>query len=76
MEQQREKIKIFLITNKLSNIWLVEQLKKYNLIVRKDTLSRYINGDRENDDAKEIFNITEKIISDYEIFNKRKVFVA
>lgn len=67
MREQRDQIRIGLLKNHLSQVWLIDQLsKRCGVDVDKSTLSAVLNGSRQGYKAQFIIDQSVKILTDYE----------
>lgn len=67
LREQRDQIRIGLLKNHLSQVWLIDQLsKRCGVEVDKSTLSAVLNGSRQGNKAQFIIDQSVKILTDYE----------
>ena len=68
-------IRKFLYENKLTTVWLCDQLSRRGITVRRDHLSRIISGERNSPFAVKVRAESVDILSQYEkgVLNNAKI---
>ena len=66
MENKRFRIKEMLMRNVLTQIWLVNQLKRHGVQTDQTELSAVLNGRRKGNKATKIIITSLNILNDYE----------
>jgi len=67
-DYMKNDIRLRLITNHLSNAWLTNQLRKYNLNFDNVTISKMIRGERNGD---KVIAKANEILDSYETWNTK-----
>lgn len=71
MQQERDKIRLMLWRNSLTQVWLINRLEDNGVSTVKTELSSILSGVRKGAKAENIINTSLNILEDYE--NKMKV---
>lgn len=73
MKAERDKIRIILLDNNLSQVWLINQLADRGIITDKSELSSALSGSRTGAKIDKILSASLEILSDYENWKRKQV---
>lgn len=73
MKAERDKIRIMLLNNNLSQVWLINQLADKGVVTDKAELSSALSGSRTGAKIDKIISASLQILSDYEDWKKKQV---
>lgn len=73
MKAERDKIRIMLLNNNLSQVWLINQLADKGVVTDKAELSSALSGSRTGAKIDKIMSVSLLILSDYEDWKKSQV---
>lgn len=65
MEKERDKIRILLLSNSLSQVWLINRLEEHGVRTDKTELSSVLSGTRKGAKADTIIKTSLEILNDY-----------
>lgn len=66
MREERDKIRLMLYRNTLTNAWLVNRLEERGVITEKTEMSSVLRGVRKGAKAESIIKTSLEILDDYE----------
>lgn len=66
MKEERDKIRLMLYQNTLTNAWLVNRLEERKVITEKTEMSSVLRGTRKGAKAESIIKTSLEILDDYE----------
>lgn len=66
MKEERDKIRLMLYRNTLTNAWLVNRLEEREVITEKTEMSSVLRGTRKGAKAESIIKTSLEILDDYE----------
>lgn len=66
MREERDKIRLMLDRNTLTNVWLINRLEERGVKTEKSELSSVLRGVRSGPKAEEIIKVSTVILTDYE----------
>lgn len=66
MREERDRIRLMLYRNTLTNAWLVNRLEERGVITEKTEMSSVLRGVRKGAKAETIIKTSLDILSDYE----------
>lgn len=66
MREERDRIRLMLYRNTLTNVWLVNRLEERGVITEKTEMSSVLRGVRKGAKAETIIKNSLDILSDYE----------
>lgn len=66
MREERDRIRLMLYRNTLTNVWLVNRLEERGVITEKTEMSSVLRGVRRGAKAETIIKNSLDILSDYE----------
>lgn len=66
MREERDRIRLMLYRNTLTNAWLVNRLEKRGVITEKTEMSSVLRGVRKGAKAESIIKTSLEILDDYE----------
>lgn len=66
MKEERDRIRLMLYRNTLTNAWLVNRLEERGVITEKTEMSSVLRGVRKGAKAETIIKTSLDILSDYE----------
>ena len=66
MREERDRIRLMLYQNTLTNAWLVNRLEERGVITEKTEMSSVLRGVRKGAKAKTIIKTSLEILDDYE----------
>lgn len=66
MREERDRIRLMLYRNTLTNAWLVNRLEERGVITEKTEMSSVLRGVRKGAKAETIINTSLEILDDYE----------
>ena len=66
MREERDRIRLMLYRNTLTNAWLVNRLEEKGVITEKTEMSSVLRGVRKGAKAETIIKTSLDILSDYE----------
>lgn len=72
MKAERNKIRIMLLNNNLSQVWLINQLADRGIVTDKAELSSALSGSRTGAKIDKIISASLQILNDYEKWNKKQ----
>lgn len=72
MKAERDKIRIMLLNNNLSQVWLINQLADRSIVTDKAELSSALSGSRTGAKIDKIISASLQILNDYEKWNKKQ----
>lgn len=72
MKRKRDEIRIMLLNNNLSQVWLIGQLAEKGIITDKSELSSALSGSRTGKKIDKIIDISLQILHDYEVWIGKK----
>lgn len=65
MEKERDKIRIMLLDNSLTQVWLINRLEDKGIITDKAELSSVLSGARKGKKVEKIINSSLQILNEY-----------
>ena len=66
MREERDRIRLMLYRNTLTNAWLVNRLEERGIITEKTEMSSVLRGVRKGAKAESIINTSLEILEEYE----------
>lgn len=66
LREQRDRIRVMLLKNNLSQTWLINRLAEEGLSVDKSELSSALSGSRQGEKIEKIINSSVTILESYE----------
>ena len=66
MREERDRIRLMLYRNTLTNAWLVNRLEERGVITEKTEMSSVLRGVRKGAKAETIIKISVEVLDDYE----------
>lgn len=66
MREERDRIRLMLYRNTLTNAWLVNRLEERGVITEKTEMSSVLRGVRKGEKAETIIKTSLEILDDYE----------
>ena len=66
MREERDKIRLMLYRNTLTNAWLINRLEERGIITEKTEMSSVLRGVRKGAKAETIIKTSLEILDDYE----------
>ena len=66
MREERDRIRLMLYRNTLTNAWLVNRLEERGIITEKSEMSSVLRGVRKGAKAESIINTSLEILEEYE----------
>lgn len=66
MKEERDRIRLMLYRNTLTNAWLVNRLEERGVITEKTEMSSVLRGVRKGAKAESIIKTSLEILDDYE----------
>ena len=66
MREERDRIRLMLYRNTLTNAWLVNRLEERGIITEKTEMSSVLRGVRKGTKAESIINTSLEILEEYE----------
>lgn len=66
MREERDRIRLMLYRNTLTNAWLVNRLEERGIITEKTEMSSILRGVRKGAKAESIINTSLEILEEYE----------
>ena len=66
MREERDRIRLMLYRNTLTNTWLVNRLEERGIITEKTEMSSVLRGVRKGAKAETIIKTSLEILNDYE----------
>lgn len=73
MKAERDKIRIMLLNNNLSQVWLINQLAEKGIVTDKAELSSALSGSRTGAKIEKIISVSLQILNDYQAWKEKKV---
>ncbi len=65
MEKERDEIRILLLNNSLSQVWLINRLEEQGVLTDKSELSSALSGARKGAKVDKIIKVSLQILKDY-----------
>lgn len=65
MEKERDEVRILLLNNSLSQVWLINRLEEHGVITEKSELSSALSGARKGAKVDKIIQTSLQILKDY-----------
>lgn len=65
MDKERDKIRILLLNNSLSQVWLINRLEEHGITTDKTELSSALSGSRRGAKIDKIIETSLTILNDY-----------
>ena len=74
MREERDKIRLMLYRNTLTNAWLINRLEEKGINTEKTEMSSVLRGVRKGAKAESIIKTSVDILTEYEIKNTTGIF--
>lgn len=65
MVQERDRIRVLLLENSLSQVWLMNRLEEKGILTDKSELSSALNGSRKGGKIDKIISASNEILDEY-----------
>lgn len=65
LREERDKIRVLLLENSLSQTWLINRLEEHGIAVDKAELSSALSGSRKGAKIEKIISTSLQILNDY-----------
>lgn len=65
MEKERDEVRILLLNNSLSQVWLINRLEEHGVITEKSELSSALSGAGKGAKVDKIIQTSLQILNDY-----------